>query len=212
MPKSKQPTTSRAGQEQTQSNNRALEGWKSLLKFLSIEEEEKFESFLHSNPIFTYEDIVRLYKRFEALDTNKNGLLDPYEIQSLPALQENPLVPRLVQIFDSDKNGSIDFVEFLTTLSTFSHKGGSEMKLRLLFSIYDRDSDGFLSNEDLYLTLHELTGSEFDDVALQQIVDKTMILICGTSEGLIPFEQYKEFIGKANNDLVERLTTYAFEP
>ena len=180
--------------------------WKGLVKFLSLKEEEDFETFLRTNSIFTYHDILLLYKKFIALDVNKNGYLDPHEIQQLEGLEENPLVPRIISIFDTDKNGSIDFVEFLTALSRFNPKESIENKLQIMFKIYDVDGDGFISNEDLYEILIQLTGSNFENVSLQQIVDGTMLEISGNPEGLITFEQYKEFIIKNNSKLLEKLS------
>jgi serine/threonine-protein phosphatase 2B regulatory subunit len=43
------------------------------------------------------------------LDLDKNGLLSVEEFMALPELQQNPLVQRVVEIFDQDGNGEIDF-------------------------------------------------------------------------------------------------------
>ena len=36
---------------------------------------------------------------------------------SLPELQQNPLVQRVIDIFDTDGNGEVDFKEFIEGLS-----------------------------------------------------------------------------------------------
>lgn len=55
------------------------------------------------------EEIRRLGKRFQKLDLDKNGLLSVDEFMALPELQQNPLVQRVIEIFDQDGNGEIDF-------------------------------------------------------------------------------------------------------
>lgn len=44
------------------------------------------------------------------------------EFMSLPELQQNPLVQRVIDIFDADGNGEVDFKEFIQGVSQFSVK------------------------------------------------------------------------------------------
>ena len=141
--------------------------WKSLLRFVSPAHLANFDAFMAQNDAFSKQDILRLHKRFQALDTNNNGLVECAEIQSIPGLESNPLVGRLVEIFDGDQNGSIDFAEFVTALAIFTAKGSEEAKLKMLFDLYDLDSDGFISNGELFTLLQVMTGAEFNEVALQ---------------------------------------------
>lgn len=51
------------------------------------------------------------------MDKNQSGDLDIEEFLSLPELTLNPVVRRVVSIFDKNKDGSISFEEFVTGLS-----------------------------------------------------------------------------------------------
>lgn len=55
------------------------------------------------------EEIKRLGKRFKKLDLDNSGTLSIEEFMSVPELQQNPLVQRVIAIFDADCNGEIDF-------------------------------------------------------------------------------------------------------
>lgn len=55
------------------------------------------------------DEIRRLGKRFKKLDLDNNGALSVDEFMSLPELQQNPLVQRVIDVFDRDGNGEVDF-------------------------------------------------------------------------------------------------------
>ena len=55
------------------------------------------------------DEIKRLGKRFRKLDLDNSGSLSVDEFMSLPELQQNPLVQRVIDIFDTDGNGEVDF-------------------------------------------------------------------------------------------------------
>jgi len=55
------------------------------------------------------DEIRRLGKRFRKLDLDNSGALSLDEFLSLPELQQNPLVQRVIDIFDEDGNGEVDF-------------------------------------------------------------------------------------------------------
>jgi len=54
---------------------------------------------------------------------------------SLPELTQNPLVQRVIDIFDEDGNGEVDFKEFIQGVSQFSVKGDKESKLQFAFRL-----------------------------------------------------------------------------
>uniref|UniRef100_A0A1I8FQG4 EF-hand domain-containing protein n=1 Tax=Macrostomum lignano TaxID=282301 RepID=A0A1I8FQG4_9PLAT len=70
----------------------------------------------------------------------------------LPELQQNPLVQRVIDIFDTDQNGE--------AMSQFSVRGDKEAKLRFAFRIYDMDKDGFISNGELFQVLKMMVAQQ----------------------------------------------------
>ncbi|CAI9722077.1 calcineurin subunit B type 1 [Octopus vulgaris] len=144
---------------------------------------------------FDADEIKRLGKRFRKLDLDNSGSLSIDEFMSLPELQQNPLVQRVIDIFDTDGNGEVDFKEFIEGVSQFSVKGDKESKLRFAFKIYDMDKDGFISNGELFQVLKMMVGSNLKDTQLQQIVDKTIIHADTDGDGKISFEEFCAVVG-----------------
>ncbi|KAJ3610928.1 hypothetical protein NHX12_023018 [Muraenolepis orangiensis] len=130
------------------------------------------------------------WKRFKKLDLDNSGSLSVEEFMSLPELQQNPLVQRVIDIFDTDGNGEVDFKEFIEGVSQFSVKGDKEQKLRFAFRIYDMDKDGYISNGELFQVLKMMVGNNLKDTQLQQIVDKTIINADKDGDGRISFEEF----------------------
>ncbi|CAM4789807.1 unnamed protein product [Rotaria magnacalcarata] len=131
------------------------------------------------------------------------------EFMSIPELQQNPLVQRVIDIFDTDGNGEIDFKEFIGGISQFSVKGDKESKLRFAFKIYDMDKDGFISNGELFQVLKMMVGSNLKDSQLQQIVDKTIINADKDGDGKISFDEFCACVGDTLIDDIQKKMTVA---
>ena len=170
---------------------------------------------------FDAEEIKRLGKRFKKLDLDNSGSLSVDEFMTLPELQQNPLVQRVIDIFDEDGNGEVDFKEFIQGVSQFSVKGDKTSKLKfafrysfriadnmspnieLFFRIYDIDNDGYISNGELFQVLKMMVGSNLKDTQLQQIVDKTILFADKDEDGKINFEEFCEVVG--NTDVHKKM-------
>ncbi|XP_003407876.1 calcineurin subunit B type 2 [Loxodonta africana] len=143
---------------------------------------------------FDQDEIKRLGKRFKKLDLDKSGSLSVEEFLSMPELRYNPLLRRVIDIFDTDGSGEVDFKEFIVGASQFSVKGNEEQKLRFAFNIYDMDKDGYISNGELFQVLRMMVGSNLKDWQLQQLVDKTIIILDRDGDGKISFEEFSAVV------------------
>ncbi len=140
-----------------------------------------------------------LYKKFVSLDKDASGALSLDEFLKIPQLAANPLLARIVHIFDKDKNDSVEFNEFIHALSVF-HSGSAEDKLQFVFKIYDIDGDGFISNGELFKVLKMMVGDNLNDTQLQQLVDKTIIKADVDGDGKVSFQ---EFLGVVEGKAVD---------
>eukprot|EP00736_Rhodelphis_marinus_P000565 Rmarinus@m.28188 len=153
---------------------------------------------------FTEDEIKRIYKRFQKLDKNGNGVVSKDEFMEIPELACNPLVNRVISIFDNDGDGNVDFTEFILGLNAFSSKGGKEEKLKFAFRIYDIDGNGYISNGELFTVLKMMVASNLTDTQLQQIVDKTMIEADKDMDGQLSYDEFVTMI--STSDLESKLT------
>lgn len=146
----------------------------------------------------------------------------------------NPLLERVISIFDANKDNEIEFTEFISALSTFSDKDNKEGKLKcaflknewrhkkrfssfripnrffyssstVAFQVYDIDGDGFISNGELFQVLKMMVGDNLNDVQLQQIVDKTILEGDEDKDGRISFEEFKSMI-TGMDDIHEKMS------
>ena len=163
--------------------------------------EQEIEKLATLTP-FTAEELTRLHKRFSKLDRNNNGRLDKDEFMTIEGVSGNPLLGRVLEIFDSDGGGDVDFKEFLLGVAAFTASSSSnkkdsmndgpekDMKLKFMFKVYDMDRDGFISNGELYLVLKMMVGSNLKEHQLQQVVDKTIRDADLDGDGKISFEEF----------------------
>eukprot|EP00933_Yihiella_yeosuensis_P001651 TRINITY_DN102770_c0_g1_i1.p1 TRINITY_DN102770_c0_g1~~TRINITY_DN102770_c0_g1_i1.p1 ORF type:complete len:178 (-),score=37.81 TRINITY_DN102770_c0_g1_i1:86-619(-) len=146
---------------------------------------------IHSIANFSQKDVTRLYHRFRKLDEDGNGQLDPSEILGVAELAENPLVKRVISVFDKDGNGTVSFIEFLLGLAKLAGGTSEEQKLEFAFSIYDVNKDGYISNGDLFAVMKMMVGDNLGETQLQQLVDRQLVSSDRDGDGKLSFEEFK---------------------
>eukprot|EP01067_Filipodium_phascolosomae_P006258 Filipodium_phascolosomae@DN451_c0_g1_i1.p1 len=140
---------------------------------------------------FTERDLKRIYKRFRALDTNGNGELDPSEIFDVPEVAENPLVKRVLSVFDTNSDGKVSFVEFIVGLAKLAAGTDEDQKLKFAFEIYDMNKDGLISNGELFNVMKMMVGANLTELQLQQLVDRTFVQSDRNHDGFISYFEFE---------------------
>lgn len=145
--------------------------------------------------VFTKEELKILYDNFIELDQDKSGLIEPEEFFDLQEIKENPIVKRVISVFDKNHDGKISFYEFILGLSALTDCSYNKLeKLKFAFQVYDSNEDGYISNGDLFYSLKLFTGKNLTDVQIQQVVDRTMISADKDMDGKISFEEFVDFV------------------
>merc|ERR1711985_184158 len=107
---------------------------------------------------------------------------------------ENPLVQRVISIFDVDGNGTVSFIEFLVGLAKLAAGTSEEHKLSFAFNIYDVDKNGYISNGDLFAVMKMMVGDNLSEEQLQQLVDRQIVIADTDGDGKLSFEEFKEAV------------------
>lgn len=103
-------------------------------------------------------EVARLYRIFTTYDEDKNGTISINEFMDHLRLGQTVFRDRVFSIFDSDRNGKVDFKEFVLALWNYCTLSRATLDL-FTFDLYDTDSTGELSNEEIFEMLHDLYGS-----------------------------------------------------
>lgn len=147
----------------------------------------------------TQDQIAELKEAFSMFDKDGDGTITLGELASvLRALGQKPTDDELqimMNSVDVDQNGVIDFEEFVGLMKNHLYSDDSvptaEAEMLEAFRIFDRNGDGFITEEELRQALLNLgervTGEELKEMIAEADKD---------GNGLI---DYQEFIGMMNN-------------
>merc|ERR1712187_928669 len=119
-------------------------------------------------------------------------------------LSENPLVQRVISVFDKDGSGTVSFIEFLLGLAKLAAGTSEEQKLHFAFSIYDVNKDGFIANGDLFQVMKMMVGENLGDVQLQQLVDRQLVMADRDGDGKLSFSEFQ--VAVQNIGVAEQLS------
>ncbi len=64
--------------------------------------------------------------------------------------------------------------------------------------IYDLNSDGFISNGDLFKSIKMFVGENLTDIQIQQLVDRTIIQADQDCDGMLSFEEFADHVKNLN--------------
>ncbi len=150
---------------------------------------------------FSNEIVIKLhnhYKHFSSVQVD-DGVIDYSEFCSLISRQ-NELTKRIFNSIDVNKDGVINFREFIKFISCFIH-GTLEEQMQLSFKIFCADSNKYIDKETLLAMLRESISDDknlsqfLDEKTLEKVVSNTFAQF-ENEENCIKYENYKIMIQK----------------
>eukprot|EP00616_Rhizochromulina_sp_CCMP1243_P010026 CAMPEP_0118974340 /NCGR_PEP_ID=MMETSP1173-20130426/11200_1 /TAXON_ID=1034831 /ORGANISM="Rhizochromulina marina cf, Strain CCMP1243" /LENGTH=211 /DNA_ID=CAMNT_0006924059 /DNA_START=63 /DNA_END=698 /DNA_ORIENTATION=+ len=149
---------------------------------------------------FTAEEVKALWVHFRMISSpgKDEHVLDRKEFQNAIGMKASVYVYRMFDVFDSNKDGAINFDEFIDILSILSTKASPHEKLAFSFKLYDLDEDGFISTEEL-TTMLRATAEEHElvltDEQISSVVDATFAEL-PQARGRISLDHYSSLVNQ----------------
>ena len=146
----------------------------------------------NGKPVLREEDVAALSKSsgldeaqvkesFDAfLAEHPNGKLKPKDFREMmtkavPKKDATKMEKHVFRMYDSDKNGFIDFTEFMLLFHIMSD-GTPEEVLTKIFRVFDVNSDGTISMKEMNKLIKDMYGllkTENPNIAAQNMIAKT---------------------------------------
>ncbi|GBG26796.1 Calcineurin subunit B [Hondaea fermentalgiana] len=139
---------------------------------------------------FTGDQVLELYKRFRKLDTEAHGTITRSELLRIPELSMNPIVERVLARLHFSETSRINFTDFLNILAVFRPKSDPKDRLRVLFDVFDEDSQGLISRENIISVLKSMVGTQLTTEEIEGIVDAVVEDMDADKDGRISFEDF----------------------
>ena len=137
----------------------------------------------------TADQIAEFKEAFSLFDKDGDGAITTKELGTvMRSLGQNPTEAELAQMIeevDCDKNGTIDFPEFLTMMARKMKEVDGEEEIKEAFKVFDKDGNGTISAAELRHVMtnlgEKLTDQEVDEMIREADVD---------GDGQINYEEF----------------------
>lgn len=146
---------------------------------------------------FSKQQLDNLYRQFN--QHQQNGTLDKngFEISFNQIGQNDQTwIDQTFSAFDHDKDGYINFADFVHGLSIL--KGGNmNERLHLVFSAYDLDNNGYIDKAELFEIIKSGFISKdmaYNDAAVQEVVENVFASGDQNNDGRLDFNEFKSSI------------------
>lgn len=129
-------------------------------------------------------DLKSLFKMYAKIDVDLSGKISMLEFLNYFSLDQTEFNRRTFLLMDEDKNGKIDFVEFVAAIfnyCTFTWQG----LCKYAFDLFDEDHSGFLDTQEVIDLVKFVYGKPLDDrvIKILDSIDEDM-------SGTITFNEF----------------------
>jgi len=141
----------------------------------------------------TEDKIAEFKEAFEIFDKDKDGFITIKELgEIMKNLGQSPTDAELQDMInevDIDGNGNIDFKEFLGLMARKMRDTDTEEELIEAFKVFDRDSNGLISAQELKHVMTSL-GEKVSDEEVEEMIREADI----DGDGYINYEEFVRMI------------------
>jgi calcium-dependent protein kinase len=159
---------------------------------------KKLRSLIGSHDLKA-EEIENLRLNFKKLcSKGDNATLTEFEqvLKAMNMLSLIPMAARIFDLFDDNRDGTVDMREILCGFSSLRNSRGDDA-LRLCFQMYDTDRSGCISKEEVASMLRALPDECLPpDITEPGKLDEVFDLMDANSDGKVTFEEFKAAMQK----------------
>lgn len=141
----------------------------------------------------TEDKIAEFKEAFEIFDKDRDGFITIKELgEIMKNLGQSPTDAELQDMInevDIDGNGNIDFKEFLGLMARKMRDTDTEEELIEAFKVFDRDSNGLISSQELKHVMTSL-GEKITDEEVEEMIREADI----DGDGYINYEEFVRMI------------------
>ncbi|KAK9768753.1 Calcium-binding protein NCS-1 [Basidiobolus ranarum] len=171
---------------------------------------------LSDSTYFNKKELQRWYKDF--VKGCPNGNLDKESFKKIykqffPFGDPSIFVEYVFSVFDTNKNGTIDFQEYITALSITS-RGNPDERLDWAFQLYDIDNDGVITHQEMlsivqaiYKMVGQLVKLPEDEDTPQKRVDKIFAQMDLNHDGVLTIDEFRNG-SKKDPSILHALSLY----
>ncbi|GMP60929.1 hypothetical protein CsSME_00023601 [Camellia sinensis var. sinensis] len=140
------------------------------------------------------EELENLSVHFKKLCAKgDNATLSEFEevLKAMSLSSLVPLAPRIFDLFDNNRDGTVDMREIVCGFSSLKHSQGDDA-LRLCFQMYDTDRSGGISKEEVASMLRALPDECLPvDITEPGKLDEIFDRMDANSDGKVTFDEFK---------------------
>ena len=161
-----------------------------------VVDEDEFNPEDYEDTGLSIDEIVEFKEVFDLFDKDKSGSIDPKELkdvlESLGFEAKSQTVYQMIESLDVDRDGKIEFNEFLALMTAKKSEQQSRPYLQKMFNIFKDDPKSeFITMKGLRKIAKEL-GETADDDALENMIAKGD----HGAKGHVSFEDFYSLLSK----------------